>query len=299
MNQKTSIDFKQWTQQQIAFVETKIQELLPSKKTPPTLIHESMHYSLYAGGKRLRPLLCFAAAEACGGAATDAAEQACAIECLHTYSLIHDDLPCMDDDDLRRGKPTNHVVYGENIAVLAGDALLTQSFQLLCQAKETPLYSVKNFVQELANSANSQNLIGGQVLDLQAEAKPITQTELEQIHRSKTAALIKASLRLGGMSANASKNQLQILSEIGENLGLAFQVIDDVLDATQATEHLGKTANKDLHAKKATYPLLIGLEASKKEAQRLTNNALKALTTLSPQTQRLQQLANYMLQRTF
>src|SRR5688500_8662484 len=254
-------------------VNAALDRFLPKAKTKPSTIHTAMRYSVFAGGKRLRPALCLAAAEACGGTRADAMPFACAVECIHTYSLIHDDLPAMDNDDFRRGKPTNHKVYGEGIAILAGDALLMQAFEIVVQTKETSRYSYQDFVLELARSEGSLQLITGQVADLGGEGKPLTEKDLRYIHERKTSALLSCSVRLGGMSANCTPAQLNALSDFGYYVGLAFQVIDDILDVTQTSEQLGKTAGKDISAQKATYPAVVGLEKSRAIAAKLTAKA--------------------------
>ncbi len=265
----------------------------------PSTIHEAMRYSIFAGGKRLRPILTLAAAEACGGEPEAALPPACAVEIMHTYSLVHDDLPSMDDDDLRRGRPTSHKVYGEGMAVLTGDALLTEAFTVIAETPPTKRYSLKNILLEFSICGGSKKLIGGQVLDLEGEGKDLTKAQLIRIHENKTAALLTTSLRLGGMSANATPRQLQALSDFGYNLGLAFQVIDDILDVTQSTEKLGKTAGKDEAVAKATYPSIIGLEKSKKEALRLTRKSLAALDVFGKKGKRLEEIAHYLLDREF
>jgi len=221
------------------------------------------------------------------------------VEGISIYSLIHDDLPCMDDDDLRRGRPTSHKVYGEGIAVLAGDALLTIAFEILAQAKETSRYRMPALIRELATASGSQWLIGGQVADLQGEGQKITGGELKYIHRCKTAALLTASIRLGAMSANVSPAKLQNLTDFGQSLGLAFQVIDDILDVTQTTEKLGKTAGKDVAATKATYPAIFGLERSREEAHRLTVAAHDALKPFGKNGATLRAFADYLLMRDY
>src|ERR1700737_4515270 len=251
-------------------VEDALQAYLPKPNVKPKTIHKAMRYSVFAGGKRLRPILCLAAGECCGGEASAALPLACAVECIHTYSLIHDDLPCMDDDDLRRGVPTSHKVFGEAIAVLAGDALLTFAFELAVQVPGWPSYSLKDIVRELAVASGSRHLIAGQVVDLESEGKKVSLPLLKFIHESKTAALLSSSIRLGAMSANAGSVQLQNLSAFGKALGLAFQVIDDILDVTQTSETLGKSAGKDVSAEKATYPSVVGLERSRQIARKLT-----------------------------
>jgi geranylgeranyl diphosphate synthase type II len=256
-----------------------------------------MRYSLFAGGKRMRPALCLAAAAACGGREADALPLACAVECIHTYSLIHDDLPAMDNDDFRRGKPTNHKVFGEGIAVLAGDALLTQAFEITAQAKGWPRYSHQTLTLEIARASGSLQLIAGQIADLEAEGKKISAAELKYIHERKTSALLCCSARLGGMSANCTPAQLQALTDFGYNVGLAFQIIDDILDITQTTEQLGKTAGKDTQAQKATYPSIVGLEKSRKLATELTQRAFEALKIFKGKAAALEALANYLLMR--
>jgi geranylgeranyl diphosphate synthase, type II len=280
-------------------VEEALQSYLPKPSIKPKTIHKAMRYSVFAGGKRLRPILCLAAAECCGGEASAALPLACAIECIHTYSLIHDDLPCMDNDDLRRGMPTSHKVFGEAIAVLAGDALLTFAFELAAQVPGWPRHSLKDVIRELAIASGSRSLIAGQVLDLESEGKSVSLPMLRFIHESKTAALLRATVRLGAMSANATPARLECLSEFGMALGLAFQVIDDILDVTQSSETLGKSAGKDLVSEKATYPSLIGLEASRKVAKRLTEEAHRTLMPFARKAEILHGLADYLLDREY
>ncbi len=272
---------------------------LPGEDERPEVMHGAMRYCVFAGGKRLRPVLCMAAAEACGGEREDALSAACALELMHTYSLVHDDLPCMDDDDLRRGRPTCHKVYGEGMAVLCGDALLTEAFIVLAKSQGTERYPVGAMVAELAETGGSRKLIGGQVLDLEGEGGQLSLEELVRIHEAKTAALLTSSVRLGAMSANAEPGQLEALTKFGHALGLAFQVIDDILDVTQTTEALGKTAGKDQAVDKATYPAVIGLEASRIEAKRLTADALGALEIFGEKGKRLREIAEWMLGRDF
>ena len=278
-------------------VDRALGRFLPSVSTKPATIHKAMRYSLFAGGKRMRPALVLAAAEACGGTMAAALPLACAVECIHTYSLIHDDLPAMDNDDFRRGKPTNHKVFGEGIAVLAGDALLTQAFEITARAKGWPRYSHQKLVLELAVASGSRQLIAGQVADLEGEGKKISASDLKYIHERKTSALLCCSARFGGMSANCTPAQLQALTDFGYNVGLAFQIIDDILDITQTSEQLGKTAGKDTAAQKATYPSIVGLEKSRKIAQQLTERAFAALQIFRGRAVALEALATYLLQR--
>lgn len=282
-----------------ATVDRALARFLPIENARPATIHKAMRYSLFAGGKRLRPILCLAAAEACGGKTRDALPFAAAMECIHTYSLVHDDLPAMDNDDFRRGRPTCHKVFGDGIAVLAGDALLTIAFEIVARAKPTRRYAMSEIVRELAVAAGSRKLIAGQVADLEAEGKPADSRLVRFIHENKTAALLTTSVRLGAMSANADAKKLQAITEFGRSLGLAFQIIDDVLDVTQTSEKLGKSAGKDLAAKKATYPAVIGLEKSRREAQRLTRKSADALTLFGRDGERLASLAAYLLQRDY
>ena len=293
------MDLKAYLADRAALVDAAMDAYLPEAKGRPSTIHEAMRYAVFAGGKRLRPVLCLAAAEACGGETADALAPACAVELMHTYSLVHDDLPAMDDDDLRRGRPTCHKVYGEGMAVLCGDALLTEAFLVLSRAPETKRYGTRDYIAELAETGGSRKLIGGQVMDLEGEGKKLTKKDLVRIHEAKTAALLTTSLRLGAMTANATPAKLGALTDFGHNLGLAFQVIDDILDVTQSTEVLGKTAGKDAAVEKATYPSIIGLTASRKEAAKLTAAAMNALKPFGKRAQRLEQIAAYLLKREY
>ncbi|MDB6053982.1 MAG: Farnesyl-diphosphate synthase [Verrucomicrobiales bacterium] len=272
-------------------------KFLPSEKTKPSTIHKAMRYSLFAGGKRMRPALCLAAAEACGGTQDEAMPMACAVECIHTYSLIHDDLPSMDNDDYRRGKLTNHKVFGDGIAVLAGDALLTQAFEILTHAPGTSRYSHRDLVLELAKSSGSLQLIAGQVADLEGEGRKTSAAQLKYIHERKTSALLCCSARLGGMGANCTSNQLKALTDFGYHVGLAFQIIDDILDVTQTSEQLGKTAGKDTASKKATYPSIVGMNRSRKIAEKLTSQAFASLKPFKSKGDALEALATYLLNR--
>jgi geranylgeranyl diphosphate synthase type II len=290
-------DLTSYLDAQTATINQALDRFLPKASTKPATIHQAMRYSLFAGGKRMRPALCLAAAAACGGSDADALPLACAVECIHTYSLIHDDLPAMDNDDYRRGKPTNHKVFGEGIAVLAGDALLTQAFELVAHAKGWPRYSHQALLLELTRASGSLQLIAGQVADLEAEGKKIAAPELKYIHERKTSALLCCSVRLGGMSADCSSAQLSALTQFGYNVGLAFQIIDDILDVTQTTEQLGKTAGKDTAARKATYPSIVGLEKSRRLAGQLTQRAFAALKIFRGRAAALEAIAQFLLTR--
>ncbi len=294
---RPSFDLADFLETRTAAVNAALDRYLPSDKTKPATIHRAMRYSLFAGGKRMRPALVLAAAAACGGRESDALPLACAVECIHTYSLVHDDLPAMDNDDFRRGKPTNHKVFGEGIAVLAGDALLTQAFEIAAQAEGWPRYSHRDLILEIAKASGSLQLIAGQVADLEGEGKKTSAAQLKYIHERKTSALLCCSARLGGMSANCTAAQLQALTDFGYHVGLAFQVIDDILDVTQTSEKLGKTAGKDTQAQKATYPAIIGLENSRQIAGQLTKHAFSALKLFKGKAVALEALAEFLLKR--
>src|SRR6266567_192971 len=281
-------------------IDRALDYYLPKTNVKPATLHKAMRYSLFAGGKRLRPILCLAAAEACRGKVSNALPLACALECIHTYSLVHDDLPSMDNDDYRRGRPTCHRVFGDGIAMLAGDALLTIAFEIVSRAKPARRYDMSTLLREIAVAAGSQRLIAGQVADLEAEGRDVKRDQLRFIHENKTAAILKSSVRLGAMSANADAKKLRAITQFGRGLGLAFQVVDDILDVTQTSEILGKSAGKDIAARKATYPAVIGLEKSRAEARRLTRQAHNALSIFSNRNaEALHALANYLLEREY
>ncbi len=278
-------------------VNRALDRFLPKATAKPATVHKAMRYSLFAGGKRMRPALCLAAASACGGTDQAAMPLACAVECIHTYSLVHDDLPAMDNDDYRRGKLTNHKVFGEGIAVLAGDALLTQAFEIAAQCRGWPRYPHQQIIRELAYAAGSLQLIAGQVADLEAEGRKVSAAHLRYIHERKTSALLCCAVRLGGMSANCTPRELEALTDFGFHVGLAFQVIDDILDVTQTTEQLGKTAGKDTQAHKATYPSIVGLERSRQIAAELTRKSFMALKPFQGKARALEALAEFLLKR--
>jgi geranylgeranyl diphosphate synthase, type II len=292
-----AFDLKSFLADSTARVNAGLDRYLPTAATAPATLHKAMRYSLFAGGKRLRPALCLAAAQACGGSLDAALPLACAVECIHTYSLIHDDLPAMDNDDFRRGKPTNHKVFGEGIAILAGDALLTQAFEIAAQGRGWPRYSPRELVLELARASGSLQLIAGQVADLEGEGRKVSASQLRYIHERKTSALLCCSARLGGMSANCTPAQLRALTDFGYHVGLAFQVIDDILDVTQTSEQLGKTAGKDARAQKATYPSIVGLDKSRRIARELTGKAFAALRPFRGRSAALEGLARHLLLR--
>lgn len=265
----------------------------------PAKLMESIAYSLYAGGKRLRPALILESCRACGGndgAMKSAMAGAAAMELIHTFSLVHDDLPAMDNDDLRRGRPTNHKVYGEAMAILAGDAMTTMAFELLAD-DAAPAVAIA-MVKELASGSGPAGMIGGQVLDMEGESKKLTLDQLRQLHRMKTGALLTASCRLGAIAAGADADKVSRLATFGANLGLAFQIVDDVLDETSTPEQMGKATRKDAAKGKNTYPVLMGLEGSRKEADKALRTALEAVATLGESAEPLRAIARFVVERT-
>lgn len=297
-----SFDLGAYLAERRRLVDAALERCLPEADAYPPLIHEAMRYSVFAGGKRLRPILVIAGAEAAGGTAEDVLPTACAIELIHTYSLIHDDLPAMDDDDFRRGRPTSHKVFGEAIAILAGDALLTLAFRLLAenfsgQWRALDPGRLKAVLTEVAEAAGTFGMIGGQVVDIQSEGKSVSAETLEYIHTHKTAALIRASLRVGALLAGASEPVLEAISTAGARLGLAFQIVDDILDVEGSLEQLGKTAGSDRRKKKVTYPGHFGLEASRLRAKSLVEGAKAALASLGGAATPLRELADFILER--
>jgi geranylgeranyl diphosphate synthase type II len=293
------MDLKTYIDHQRTRVDTALDRFLPPEDMVPATMHRAMRHSMFAGGKRLRPVLCLAAAEALGETGDTVLAPACALETLHTFTLIHDDLPCMDDDDLRRGKPTCHKVFGDAVAVLAGDALQALSFELVSDLPAMGRYGASDFVHALAIASGSRNVVAGQVLDLEAEGRDLSYQELRTIHERKTAALLACAMRFGAMAGDATQDQLVALESFGWSLGLAFQVIDDILDTTQTSETLGKTAGKDATVGKATYPSILGMDASRREAKQLTAAAKDALASLGADASRLREIADYMLDRDY
>src|SRR5258706_860547 len=278
-------------------IDAALQRWFPAESTPPKSIHKAMRYSLFAGGKRIRPILCIAAAEAVSNSTDGIESAACTLELIHTYSLIHDDLPALDNDDLRRGLPTCHKVFGDAMAILAGDALLTLAFQVLAQMECVPERKAA-LIAELAVSAGTVGgMIGGQVNDIEGEGKHPDAALLYDIHHAKTGALLKASLRMGGIYAGCDEEQLQALSKYGEHVGLAFQIVDDVLDVEQPSEALGKTAGKDAQQKKITFPAVYGIERSREMAEEERSAAHQVLRPFGKRAERLRQLADYIVRR--
>lgn len=294
----TDFDLARYLAEQQARVEAALDQSIAIAY--PDTIYESMRYSLLAGGKRLRPILCLATCELLGGTSEAAMPTACALEMIHTMSLIHDDLPAMDNDDYRRGKLTNHKVFGEDIAILAGDGLLAYAFE--CIASQTHGVSPEHVLQvvsRLGRAVGAAGLVGGQVVDLESEGNPNVSLEtLNFIHRHKTGALLEASVVCGAILAGASSSDLQRLSEYAQDIGLAFQIVDDVLDITATQEELGKTAGKDIQAQKATYPSFWGIEESKRQAEQLISAAKAQLEPFADRAQPLKAIADYIIART-
>jgi len=284
-------------------IADELANIVPIAWDVPAPLRESMAYSLLAGGKRLRPAFALAAAEAVGGSPEDAIPAACAVELIHTYSLIHDDLPAMDDDDFRRGRPTNHKVFGEAMAILAGDALLTHAFHVLATMPERrPRVSAAaalRVVKELSAYAGAPGMVGGQAADMLGEQGDTTLAELEYIHLHKTSDLVVASLRAGGIVAGAADEQLDALAAFGRAIGLAFQIQDDILDLVGDEAKLGKPTNSDVAQRKVTYPYLVGLEASRAKVAELTAAGKAAVEGALPAPERLLQLADYLIQREY
>jgi geranylgeranyl diphosphate synthase type II len=279
-------------------VEQTLERLVPPEDERPSTIHRAMRHSLFAGGKRVRPILFLAAAEALAGDSPGAVAPACSLELVHTYSLIHDDLPALDNDDFRRGRPTCHKVFGEAMAILAGDALLTRAFQVLAEDESAPAERRIALVAELARAAGTvEGMIGGQVEDLEAEGETITADRLDYIHRSKTGALLRGSVRMGAIWAGAGEDVFASLDDYGRHVGLAFQIVDDILDVTADSATLGKTAGKDAEQRKATFPALYGLGESRRMARERYEAALAALEPLRENASRLRQLAERVVTR--
>src|ERR1700726_279804 len=278
-------------------VDAALERLLPAEGTRPPSIHQAMRYSVFAGGKRIRPILCLEAARLFESDIAAALHPACAMEMIHTYSLIHDDLPALDNDDLRRGKPTCHKKFGEATAILAGDALLTLAFETLANAHIDPARRVAILSHVAASAGTINGMVGGQVADLEAEGRAILAAELEYIHRSKTAALIRASVVAGAIGGGADDENVARLKRFGETIGWAFQVVDDILDVEESSAALGKTAGKDAEQEKATYPALYGLEKSHQFAEELEARAMAEIEPYGAGGARLRELAELVVHR--
>jgi len=278
-------------------VDAALERLLPAQTAPPSSVHTAMRYSVFAGGKRIRPILCLETARIFTSDVTPALHPACALEFIHTYSLIHDDLPALDNDDLRRGKPTCHKKFGEALAILAGDALLTLAFETI-SATLAPSERCVSILSEVASAAGTINgMVGGQVADVEAEGKRVDPQTLEYIHRSKTAALIRASITAGALCAGAGPEDVARLRHFGETIGWAFQVTDDILDVEESSAALGKTAGKDMAQQKATYPSVFGLERSHEIAKDLATKAIAELIPYAERASRLREIAEFLVLR--
>jgi geranylgeranyl diphosphate synthase type II len=289
-------DLGAYMKHRAAAVDAALERFLPAETLRPETLHKAMRYSVFAGGKRLRPVLVIAGAEAVGGTASLVMPTACAMELIHTYSLVHDDLPAMDNDDFRRGVPTNHKVFGEAMAILAGDALLTLAFRLVAD-NAGPSTALREVVMDIADAAGHKGMVAGQVADLEAEGRRVGADMVDYIHAHKTGALIRTSLRIGAMLCGADATQVRALSVAGADLGLAFQIVDDILDVVASSEELGKTAGKDQIQQKATYPAIHGIEASRARAAFLIRDAEEALRVLGPPAEPIRALGRFILER--
>jgi geranylgeranyl diphosphate synthase, type II len=294
------VEIRRYLQQQKAVVDEALARLLPGEENYPPAIFQAMRYSMFAGGKRVRPILAIAAAEASGGTAADVLPLACALECIHTYSLIHDDLPALDNDDYRRGQLTNHKVFGEANAILAGDALLTLAFELLGDARHWRQFVPARVVQvihEVAYAIGTFGMIGGQVVDLEMEGQDIDLPALQYIHAHKTGALIRVSVRGGAILGGGSTGDVEALTDYGTHIGLAFQIMDDILDVQGDEQLMGKTLRKDDERQKATYPRLLGLAESETRAQAAVADGVAALEPMGNRGEVLRHLAQYIIAR--
>jgi geranylgeranyl diphosphate synthase, type II len=293
------MSFSEYLAAQQQLIDRELERLLPADNVPPETIHRAMRYSLFAGGKRVRPILCLEAARAIADEPRGVETAACSLEFVHTYSLIHDDLPALDNDDYRRGKLTCHKMFGEAIAILAGDALLTLAFQTLSAMNSVADDRKTRIITELAKAAGTVGgMIGGQVADLEGEGQTPNAQLLESIHRAKTGALLRSSVRMGAIYAGADEEQLAAISRYGEHIGLAFQIVDDVLDVEQSSEALGKTAGKDAQQKKITFPAVYGLAESRRMAEQERAGAHQAVAGFGARADRLRELADLIVQRT-
>jgi len=292
------MNLKEYLADRVKTVDAALERWVPAETVPPQTIHRAMRYSLFAGGKRIRPVLCIGAAEALGVPPEGIEDAACSLELIHTYSLIHDDLPALDNDDLRRGRPTNHVVFGEAMAILAGDSLLTLAFEVLGKIPHASDTVKARLLTELATASGTVGgMIGGQVHDIEGERQTPTAALLEAIHRAKTGALLKASVRMGAIYAGANPEQLEALSRFGEHAGLAFQIVDDILDVESSSSDLGKTPGKDLIQQKITFPAVYGLDKSKRMAQSERHAAHEALSPFGELAAPLRELADFIVNR--
>jgi geranylgeranyl diphosphate synthase type II len=298
MTQTEQIGLEDYLAGQQALIDRALESWLPAESVEPASLHKAMRYSVFAGGKRIRPILAIASAHAVSDAPEGVENAASTLEMIHTYSLIHDDLPAMDNDDLRRGRPTCHKVFGDAIAILAGDALCTLAFEVMARLPHIDAHRKVRLVQELGQASGTVGgMIAGQVHDIEGERRHPTASLLEKIHRAKTGALLRASVRIGAIYAGATGRELASLTEFGEHVGLAFQIVDDILDVEQTSEKLGKTAGKDEAQQKITFPAVYGLDRSREMAEEERIAAHVALQSFDDRAERLRQLANLIVQR--
>lgn len=300
MTSEAVFDFKAYLGEKKAIVDAALQNYFPDSEGLTSDLIKAMRYSLFAGGKRLRPILCIAGAEATGGFEDDVLPVACALEIIHTYSLIHDDLPMMDDDDLRRGKPTNHKVFGEPIALLAGDGLLTEAFSVMTSpemAKRVPSQTLLQAIRMIARAAGHEGMVGGQAVDIQWEGRPADIEVVRFMHGHKTGAMITASVASGALLAGAQESQFRAVVSYGEKIGLAFQISDDILDIEGDSEIMGKRAGADEEKKKMTYPAVLGLEQSRALQNELVQGAIQALHEFDGKAEPLRRIAQYIIER--
>lgn len=301
MTKRSTLDLQVYLRERAAWVDAALDRWLPGEDALPPQLHQAMRYSVFAGGKRLRPILSIAACEAVGGAFERVLPAACAMEMIHTYSLIHDDLPAMDDDDFRRGQPTNHKVYGEANAILAGDALLTEAFRLLADPvanRDLEPAVVLRVIETIARCAGSQGMVGGQVVDMESEGQSIDFATLNYIHTRKTGALFLASIQAGAWLGGGNDEQVMALTRYGETAGLAFQIADDILDIVGDQQAIGKDVGSDQARGKATYPALLGLSEARRRAEELRDLAIAALEPLGANAEPLRAISRYIIDRT-
>jgi len=288
---------EQYMQERRRLVEDALDRLLPSSTEPPERLHEAIRYSVLSPGKRLRPILALSATEAVGGDIEPVLPAACALECVHAFSLIHDDLPCMDNDDYRRGRPTNHVVYGEAMALLAGDALLALAFELLASCTACPPERVAQALRRLAEASGTKGMVGGQVADMEYQGRDVDAATLRYIHSRKTGALLTASVCIGALLAGGNEKQIAALDQYGRHVGLAFQIADDILDVVGDQEKLGKPVGSDERHTKATYPRVFGVSQSRVMARREAEEAVRALAAFGPEADPLREMARFVVER--
>lgn len=300
MTPEEKISLDEYLKGRKKIVDEALDRYLPGEDTFPSSIFKSVRYSVFAGGKRIRPILCMGSAEAVGGNIEEVLPVACALELIHTYSLIHDDLPVMDDDDYRRGKLTNHKVFGEDIAILAGDALLTEAFRLMSKkefAGKTPPDRLLSVISDISEAAGFLGMVGGQIVDVQSEGKKVGEETLNYIHTHKTGAMITTSIRAGAIISGAGNNEIAALSDYGRHIGLAFQIADDILDVEGNQETLGKDIGSDRKRGKVTFPAIFGMEKSRKKARDLVNKALADIAQFDSRAEPLRMIATYIIER--